>query len=100
MPTGILRWEDPAPKKTASNEFEPIATQLRNNPGKWGVVVENPDTSEGRREASRVFSAIKHGYLGFRRSDDGTFQAATRTVANEDDGTKVILVHAQFVPRR
>ncbi|MFG3438381.1 hypothetical protein ACGF0J_14150 [Nonomuraea sp. NPDC047897] len=96
MPTGILRWEDPAPTKPARDDYAPIAAELRNKPGEWAVVAEHPADPDGRRASARLFSAVKNGYLGFRRVEDGTYKAATRTVA-ADDGTKVITVHAMFV---
>ncbi|GAA5046253.1 hypothetical protein HNP84_010274 [Thermocatellispora tengchongensis] len=99
MPTGILRWEDPAPRTPANDDYAPIATELRNNPGKWAVVAENPDTPEGRRASNRLFNAVKNGYRGFRRIEDGAYRATTRTVDN-GDGTKIIRVHAQFVLAR
>ncbi|MEV1170149.1 hypothetical protein [Nonomuraea sp. NPDC049784] len=96
---GILRWEDPAPRSPASDDYEPIAAGLQNKPGVWAVIAENPDTPEGKRASARMFNAVKHGYKGFRRVEDGTYRATTRTVTN-GDGTKVILVHAMFVSSR
>ncbi|MEV0379748.1 hypothetical protein [Nonomuraea sp. NPDC050643] len=100
MPAGILRWEEPAPIKTRTNkEYEPVAAELQKNPHKWAVIAETPDTPEGRRDANRLFNAVKNGYRGFRNDDSGTFQATTRTVT-QDGGTKVVLVHVQYVPTR
>ncbi|MGI5281713.1 hypothetical protein ACQEVF_59230 [Nonomuraea polychroma] len=96
MPS-ILRWEDPAPRTPASDEYAPLAAELMKNPGKWAVIAEHPDTQDGRRAASRLFNAAKHGYLGFPRIGGGTFKATTRTV-NNGDGTRVITVHAMFDP--
>lgn len=96
MPSGILRWEDPAPRATSSDDYAPIAAELRNNPGKWAVLAEKPDTAEGRREVNRLYNRVKNGYTGFGRVDGGTYRATTRTVT-KDDGTKVVLVHAQYV---
>lgn len=98
MPVGILRWEDSAPRSSAKSEdeYDPVAAELRNHPGRWAVIAENPDTLEGRRASARLYSAVKNGYKGFRHVEDGTFRATTRTV-NNGDGTKVIRVHAQFV---
>ncbi|MFI6497125.1 hypothetical protein [Nonomuraea typhae] len=98
MPTGILRWEDPAPVRTRGDkEYEQVAAELQANPRKWAVIAEAPDTREGRRDTNRLFNAIKNGYRGFNADDGGTFQATTRTVTKED-GAKVVLVHAQYVP--
>lgn len=100
MPAGIIRWEEPAPIKTRTNkEYEPVAAELQKNPHKWAVIAETPDTPEGRRDANRLFNAVKNGYRGFRNDDNGTFQATTRTVTM-DGGTKVVLVHVQYVPTR
>jgi hypothetical protein len=99
MSSGILRWEDPAPRTTSIDNYEPIAAELRNNPGKWAVLAEMPDTADGRREVSRLYNRVKYGYSGFCRVDDGTYRATTRTVA-KDDGTKVVVVHAQYVNSR
>ncbi|MEU7911377.1 hypothetical protein [Microbispora bryophytorum] len=96
MPNGILRWEDPAPRRTPTDEYDPIAAELRANPGRWAVIAENPDTREGRRGTSRVFNAVKNGYRGFRPVKGGTYTATTRTVT-KDDGTRVVQVHARFI---
>jgi hypothetical protein len=96
MPTGILRWEDPAPRTPVSTDYEPIAAELRANPGASAVIAEHPDTPDGRRDANRLFNAVKNGYKGFRVSSGGTFRAATRTVT-KGDGTKVVLVYAKYV---
>ncbi len=98
MPAGILRWEDPAPRTRATDEYDPIAAELRNNPGRWALIAENPDTLEGKRAAARMFSAVKNGYRAFRRVESGTYTATTRTVET-GDGSKVIRVHARFDPR-
>ncbi|MFB4284905.1 hypothetical protein ACBJ59_57225 [Nonomuraea sp. MTCD27] len=100
MPEGIIRWEDPAPVKTSTNkEYEPVAAELQDNPLKWAVIAETPDTPDGRRDANRLYNAVKNGYKGFRNDECGTFQATTRTVT-KDGGTKVVLVHAQYIPAR
>ncbi|MEU7891745.1 hypothetical protein AB0B45_02645 [Nonomuraea sp. NPDC049152] len=96
MPAGILRWEDPAPRTPASDDYEPIAAELRDNPGQWAVIAEAPDTREGKREAARLFNAVKHGYRGFSRTEGGIYKATTRT-GSTDNGDKVIRVHAQFI---
>jgi hypothetical protein len=98
MPNGILRWEDPAPVRTRTNkEYEPVAAELQARPNEWAVIAENPDTPEGRRDANRLFNAVKNGYRGWNNDDDGTFEATTRTVT-KNGGAKVILVHVQYVP--
>ncbi|NRQ31337.1 hypothetical protein HII36_05720 [Nonomuraea sp. NN258] len=98
MPTGILRWEDPARVETrTTDEYAQVAAALRANPHKWAVIAENPDTVEGRRNANRLFNGVKKGYRGFRHDPTGTFQVTTRTVAR-DDGTKAVLVYVQYVP--
>ncbi|MFD8529462.1 hypothetical protein ACFV0L_18780 [Streptosporangium canum] len=95
MPIGILRWEDPAPRTPIGDQFAPIAAELRDHPGRWAVIAENPNTQEGRRDSNRLFNAVKLGYRGFQ-CEDGAYKATTRTVT-ASDGTKVIRVHAQFI---
>ncbi|WP_433355510.1 hypothetical protein ACQP25_16930 [Microtetraspora malaysiensis] len=97
MPEGILRWEDPAPRTRTKNENDRIADELRSNPGKWAVIAENPNTAEGRRVSARLYNAVKQGYRGFRRVDGGTYEGTTRS-GTDDDNSRVIRVHARFVP--
>ncbi|MEU1880883.1 hypothetical protein ABZ470_26550 [Streptosporangium sp. NPDC020072] len=93
MSIGILSWEDPAPRATTKIDYAPIAASLRDRPDQWAVVAENPLTTEGRRETSRMVNAIKR--CGAIAPGTGTYKAVTRTVTG-NDGEKVLRVYATY----
>lgn len=77
----IIAWEEPPPSRMGRrprdtpSEWEPIADQLRTNPGRWAVVYEGP-----RGGAGGLAWLIRRGALdGF--DFPGDFEACIRGTA-------------------
>ncbi|GII42850.1 hypothetical protein [Planotetraspora phitsanulokensis] len=97
MPLGIISWEAPSPRRKQGDDLAALAAQLRENPGRWALILEHPaDSKAGKQEVSRLFNAIKHGWKGFTRTNTGgSYDAARRTVQAED-GTAKLRLHAVY----
>ncbi|MER6171306.1 hypothetical protein [Streptosporangium sp. NPDC001681] len=92
----IIRWEEPAPLRTASRDLAHLADAIRANPGKSAVIAEHPNTKEGRRIVATLIGVVKYKRRGFS-DPEGTFHVTTRT-ERVDDGNdgKVIRVFVRF----
>jgi hypothetical protein len=96
-----MKWADPPNAESYSSKraYEKEARELRENPGKWGIVtsVPLPAVREGKttNEARRIAYYIKTGkYLVFRPK--GSFQAVSRTGVN-GEGREMVDVYARYV---
>ncbi|WP_440063868.1 hypothetical protein [Streptosporangium sp. OZ121] len=99
----ILRWEEPVPLRSASQDLAHLADAIRAQPGKSAVIAEHPNTKEGKRIVATLTNAVKYKRRGFWHAD-GDFHVTTRTeridgVGADAEGGKVIRVFVRFDAR-
>lgn len=88
---GVLRWEDPPATRKSngasgySSRYEPVADELRERPGEWGVVHEGPVPASGKGSANALSTHIRMGALR-PFAPAGDFDA----VARVKDGVRTV----------
>ena len=95
-----MKWEEPVdPDGNTGNKYGKQADELRENPGKWGVVTSFPvseeDPGKDALPARNVTYDINRGrYISYRPR--GAFKAVSR-MGYDEDGNRVVKVHARYI---